>query len=274
MAATIVSFAGLRLNARARSSGAASSRVVARCESLPSQIRPPHLVLPLAPHATRDAPDADVSGPRLPSDLRGVTLRTQHVAPARLSRASLVTRAVATPAPVTVPEPEQREAISAPRPDVAMPNMQDPWNDPKWKDTKWTVYRDVAYDLQPFYDKHPGGEWLLNLAIGRDCTALIESYHLRPEVSTARFNTLPVLEDFPVTAVPRAPRPNDSPLYNSIRDRVRKELFPREGKMEHRMGGDGAAATIIGTAVACYAIYANFTGPIAGAMLGLSLIHI
>ena len=51
-----------------------------------------------------------------------------------------------------------------------------------------------------------------NLAIGRDCTAPIESYHLRPEVSTARFNKLPVLEDFPVTAVPRAPRPNDSPL--------------------------------------------------------------
>ena len=160
MAATIVSSAGLRLHARAKSSGAASSRVVARCESLPSQIHPPprtHLVLPLAPHATRDAPDADASGPRLPSDLRGVTLRTRHVAPARLSRASLVTRAVATPAPVTVPEPEQRVAISAPRPDVAMPNMQDPWNDPKWKDTKWTVYRDVAYDLQPFYDKHPGG---------------------------------------------------------------------------------------------------------------------
>eukprot|EP00967_Tisochrysis_lutea_P012481 scaffold14011_cov20-Tisochrysis_lutea.AAC.3 len=31
--------------------------------------------------------------------------------------------------------------------------------------------------------RHPGGSWLINLAIGRDCTALFESYHLRPEVS-------------------------------------------------------------------------------------------
>ena len=68
-----------------------------------------------------------------------------------------------------------------------MPNAEDPWNDPKWTAVKWTVYRDVAYDLEPFLQKHPGGNWLLNLAIGRDCTALIESYHLRPEVSEARF---------------------------------------------------------------------------------------
>ena len=73
----------------------------------------------------------------------------------------------------------------APRPDAALPppSMED-WNDLKWKDVKWTVYRDVAYDMKPFYDKHPGGNWLLNLSIGRDCTALIESYHLRPEFLT------------------------------------------------------------------------------------------
>jgi hypothetical protein len=26
-----------------------------------------------------------------------------------------------------------------------MPNMEDPWSDPKWVGVKWTVYRDVAY---------------------------------------------------------------------------------------------------------------------------------
>ena len=36
------------------------------------------------------------------------------------------------------------------RPDVPMPSGADPWTDPRWADTKWTVYRDVAYDLQPF----------------------------------------------------------------------------------------------------------------------------
>jgi fatty acid desaturase (delta-4 desaturase) len=71
------------------------------------------------------------------------------------------------------------------RPDVAMPSGADPWTDPRWADTKWTVYRDVAYDLQPFLERHPGGNWLLNLSVGRDCTALIESYHLRPEVGPA-----------------------------------------------------------------------------------------
>jgi cytochrome b involved in lipid metabolism len=44
------------------------------------------------------------------------------------------------------------------------------------------VYRGTAYDLTAFVDRHPAGSWLINLALGRDCTALFESYHLRPEV--------------------------------------------------------------------------------------------
>lgn len=68
---------------------------------------------------------------------------------------------------------------------------------------QWTVYRGVAYDLTSFIDRHPAGSWLINLAIGRDCTALFESYHLRPEVAVAHLKRLPVLEDFPVDAVPR-----------------------------------------------------------------------
>ena len=127
----------------------------------------------------------------------------------------------------------------------------------------WTVYRDVAYDLGPFFATHPGGKcvprraaprsrcfgpnhsvrpraadsrpaslpppalprsWLLRLAVGRDSTALVESYHLRPETVDARFKRLPKLPDYPVQAVPRSPRPNDSELYNAIRDRVRNEV--------------------------------------------------
>lgn len=62
-----------------------------------------------------------------------------------------------------------------------------------------------------------GGNWLINLAVGRDCTGLFESYHLRPEVAAAHLNRLPVLQDFPVDAVPRAPYPNDSAFYNTVR---------------------------------------------------------
>lgn len=87
------------------------------------------------------------------------------------------------------------------------------------------VYRGVAYDLTKFVDKHPAGSWLINLSLGRDCTALFESYHLRPDVAVARLKTLPTLPDFPVAAVPQAPRPNDSDLYNTIRERVRTEVF-------------------------------------------------
>ena len=160
--------------------------------------------------------------------------------------------------------------VEAPRPDVALPGKEDPWTDPKWKDKRWTIYRDVAYDLDPFFEKHPGGNWLLNLAIGRDSTALLESYHLRPEVAVARFRMLPVLKDFPVDAVPKSPRPNDSPLYNSIRTRVRTELFPEEGKNKHRQGGDFATCVILGFAVFAYSIYYAFPSVLAGALLGLS----
>jgi hypothetical protein len=61
--------------------------------------------------------------------------------------------------------------------------------------------------------------------IKRDSTGLFESYHLRPEVAAAPLRRLPVLEGFPVSAVPRAPYPNDSKLYNTIRERCRVELF-------------------------------------------------
>ncbi len=93
----------------------------------------------------------------------------------------------------------------------------DPWSDPRWKGVKWTVYRGVAYDLTPYLDRHPGGRWLLNLAIGRDCTALFESYHLRPDVAVSMLRRLPTLQDFPIDAVPRAPYPNDSDFYNTVR---------------------------------------------------------
>lgn len=70
---------------------------------------------------------------------------------------------------------------------------------------QWTIYRGKAYDLAAFLPNHPGGEWLINLALGRDATALFESYHLRCETAALVFNKLPVLEGFPVEAVPRAP---------------------------------------------------------------------
>jgi len=109
----------------------------------------------------------------------------------------------------------------------------------------------------------------LRLAVGRDSTALVESYHLRPEVATARFNKLPVLADFPVSAVPPSPRPNDSELYNAIRQRVRDELFGGQPHGAHRAGGTWAVCCILGYAALAYALYAFLPGVITGALLGL-----
>lgn len=108
-------------------------------------------------------------------------------------------------------------AVKELAPQTAQPPASSPWDSPKWQQYKWTVYRGVAYDLTSFVEKHPAGSWLINLAIGRDCTALFESYHLRPLVASQQLKRLPVLQDFPVELVPSSPYPNDSNLYNSIR---------------------------------------------------------
>lgn len=86
---------------------------------------------------------------------------------------------------------------------------------------QWTVYRGKAYDLTGYLasGRHPGGQWLLRLAIKREATALFESYHLRPEVAAAHLRRLPEIQGFPINAVPPSPRPNDSELYNAIRER-------------------------------------------------------
>jgi acyl-lipid (7-3)-desaturase (Delta-4 desaturase) len=154
---------------------------------------------------------------------------------------------------------------------ASQPSTSDPWSDSKWQQYKWTVYRGKAYDLTSFMDRHPAGSWLLNLAIGRDCTALFESSHLRPDVAVANLRRLPVLEDFPIDAVPRSPYPNDSDLYNTIRERVRKEVFKGEElKGAHRSGSEGAALCVLGFAAATYAAYVADTSALTGALLGVA----
>jgi len=163
------------------------------------------------------------------------------------------------------------EAAAAPAPGTDA-GAEDPWAaGSKWQQYKWTVYRGQAYDLTAFLKRHPAGSWLLNLAIGRDCTALFESYHLRPEVATARLGMLPKLDGFPVAAVPRSPYPNDSELYNAIRARVRKEVFKGgEAQGKHRSGSEVAVLTILGSSALAYALYATAPGALTGAILGLA----
>ena len=182
--------------------------------------------------------------------------------------------------------------------DQVKPALQSLWQNPKWTQYKWTVYRGIAYDLTSFIDRHPAGNWLINLAIGRDCTALFESYHLRPRVAAEQLKRLPTLQDFPVDEVPSSPYPNDSDLYNTIRsvtqndgcigylrfmngmhrfilacscdrERVRKEIFKgQDAKGAHRTGSEGAALAILGYATAACAAYLTDTNIVTGALLG------
>lgn len=143
------------------------------------------------------------------------------------------------------------------------------------------MVRGVAYDMTPYLDRHPGGRWLLNLAIKRDATALFESYHLRPDVAMAQLKRLPILHGFPVDAVPRSPYPNDSELYNTIRERVRKEVFKgQEIKGAHRSGSEGACLAVLAYTALTMGIYiaapnllTGFAFGLAGAWVGLTIQH-
>lgn len=166
---------------------------------------------------------------------------------------------------------KQQAPAAAGKGKEAAATTQDAWRDPKWAQHKWTVYRGKAYDLASFIPNHPGGEWLINLAVQRDATALFESYHLRCETAAAVFGKLPVLEDFPVESVPRAPYPSDSPLYSTIRARVRKEVFDgAENRGWHRRGSEMAALAVLSFAVATYLIYMKTPGVMGGLLLGIA----
>ena len=107
------------------------------------------------------------------------------------------------------------------------------------------------------------------MAVGRDCTALFESYHLRPEVAVSMLKRLPTLPDVPVDAVPRSPYPNDSDFYNTVRERVRTEVFRgTEIKGAHRSGSEGAALAVLGYAGLAYSLYTWEANPLTGFLLG------
>jgi fatty acid desaturase (delta-4 desaturase) len=151
---------------------------------------------------------------------------------------------------------------------TAAPSSADPWKDAPWKDMKWTVFRGVAYDLEPFMKAHPGGNWLLNLAIRRDCTCLFESYHLRPGVAKVQMEKLPKVEGFPVDAVPKTPYPGDSALYTKLQDRLNKELFKGGGQGLQRNGSMDAAMTTTLSFFAAGALYALYPGIATGVLFG------
>lgn len=124
----------------------------------------------------------------------------------------------------------------------------------KYAGRSLSVVRGVIYDITDFVAQHPGGREIVNLAVGRDATIMVESYHMRNEVVDKRLASLPQVTDLTVedllngvagtfdspcgesesgTILNDFCTPGASTLYTKIRTRVRKEIL---GKLGRQMG--------------------------------------
>ena len=88
-----------------------------------------------------------------------------------------------------------------------------------------SIIRGNEYDLRPFVELHPGGKRLIASGVGRDCTALFDSYHVWNDAHHR------MLEKYRVgTSMPTISSTSE-PFYLDVQRRVR-ELRTRGG-MEH-----------------------------------------
>lgn len=121
----------------------------------------------------------------------------------------------------------------------------------------WRIHGN-AYDLSPFVDKHPGGQFAILSARGRDCTALFESYHPWND------NNRKVLAMY-------GPKPPPcDPLYEDMKIGVRK-LFPG-GPKETKMRTSTFCCLWVWWATLVYLFFVVQTLPaclVAGVLVGL-----
>lgn len=89
----------------------------------------------------------------------------------------------------------------------------------------WIIHG-KRYDLRPYLDQHPGGVPALEMARGRDCTALFESYHGMSDVP-ARMLDRYLIPDAPVSEEPDFFDWDTTPFHDALKERSRayfKEL--------------------------------------------------
>ena len=60
---------------------------------------------------------------------------------------------------------------------AAIPNGQGFWHDTEYDGDWWCIYGH-EYDFTPFLTRHPGGQMMLKLGQGCDCTCMFETYHV------------------------------------------------------------------------------------------------
>jgi len=115
-----------------------------------------------------------------------------------------------------------------------------------WKQ-RYMVIQGKAYDITDF--QHPGGSHMIDLAVGRDATVMYESAHLRMDIANKTLERLPKFSVEEIEAKGYSfgrketwPTPSQSPLYDTIRKRVVKEVLAPHSEKTGIMSARGVPA--------------------------------
>lgn len=102
--------------------------------------------------------------------------------------------------------------------------------EPESRDERLWIIHGKRYDLTDFAAVHPGGAVAINMARGRDCTELFESYHALSDKPRA------MMHKFLATDQSNVPSPlfnwKDTPFYDELKHEVRA-YFKKNG-MSHK----------------------------------------
>jgi len=147
---------------------------------------------------------------------------------------------------------------------------------------KFIIIRGQTYDVTDF--QHPGGQHMMDLAIGRDATVMFESAHIRDEKPEKFLKALPkgpaiqelekVGYSFDRPSETWA-TPSQSQLYNTLRKRINEEVLKPDGRAADPVGARGVPflhiAAVIGAWLLTATSFVIWPSPLTGVALGLSM---
>lgn len=93
--------------------------------------------------------------------------------------------------------------------------------DPDDPDRDVWIIHGKRYDLRPYLDTHPGGVPALEMAKGRDCTELFESYHGMSDMPAKMLSRF-LIKDAPVNTEPEFFNWDETPFRDALNARARE----------------------------------------------------
>jgi len=114
----------------------------------------------------------------------------------------------------------------------------------------WIIHG-KRYDLQPYLDRHPGGIPALEMARGRDCTELFESYHSQSDMPARMLKQFEI-PDAPVDEEPGFYEWEETPFYDALKERSRAYF--------DSLGGGMKAHKAPPIAIALHVLWLTLTG--------------